>query len=208
MAMIPRRTPLAPADSTSIAHRARLALGVFGVWLAFNGLQIAVNAALTRPAPIPCHRELPVDLTMAVYWTIATGVIAVWHRRLRSRGATGLRLLAAHLPLVALTAIGDMYSTRLSLRVFGGVTPPLPFVAALTYYADFDAISYLAIVAVVDALIARDALRVGERRAARLEGLPAREPCSSRTAQSCASHGLIASDCMAGCWGWGFGTRD
>ena len=157
-----------------VARNVPIAFGVFAVWFAFNVLQFGVAAALARPGALHWERELPVDLTMTVYWSLATGIIALWHRLLRARHLGMLGLAAAHLPLLVVVTVGDMYSARVGLRLFAGITPPLPFIAALTYYADFDLISYVAVVAAVDALMAREALRVGERRAARLEGLLAR----------------------------------
>ena len=154
--------------------RIRVAVLVLAAWVGFGALQISVGAALARPGTTVWSRELLVDLTMALYWSAVSWPIAAWHRRVRGSGRSLLGLIAFHLPLLALVMLGDTFSTRLSLRWLAGVAPVVPFIATVTYFADFDALSYLAVVVVTDAILARDAVQAGERRAVRLESLLAR----------------------------------
>ena len=161
-------------DAGTLARRARITLIVLGSWLAFSALQLSVGAALAKSGDIKWGRELLVDVTMAVYWTAATFPIALWHRHLRASGRGVAQMVLLHLPLLFLVLLGDTYSTRVSVYLFTGVAPVAPAIATITYFADFDALSYLAVVLVADALIARKAVRAQERREARLENLLAR----------------------------------
>jgi hypothetical protein len=158
----------------SIVRSARAVLLVLAVWLAFSALQLAVGAALSKSGDTVWSRELLVDLTMAVYWAAVSFPIAAWHRRIRARSTDALRIVLLHVPLVVIVTCGDTLTTRLSTHYVLGYTLPAPFVATLTYFADFDVLSYLAVVIVVDALMARAAARKEERRAAKLESLLSR----------------------------------
>ena len=155
-------------------RRARIALIVVASWLAFSALQMSVGAGLAKSGDIKWGRELLVDVTMALYWSAATLPIALWHRRLRASGRSVAQMVLLHLPLLLLVILGDTYSTRASVYLLTGAAPVAPAIATITYFADFDALSYLAIVLVTDALIAREAVRAQERREALLENLLAR----------------------------------
>ena len=161
-------------DRGMLGRRARTTLIVILTWLGFSALQMSVGAALARNGDVKWGRELLVDLTMALYWSAATLPIAVWHRHLRASGRGIAQMVALHLPLLLLVVLGDTYSTRASVYLFTGVVPIAPAIATITYFADFDALSYLAVVLVTDALITREAVRAQERRAARRENLLAR----------------------------------
>ena len=161
-------------DGTALRRRVRATALVLAAWLGFGAVQLFVSAALDRSGTTIWSRELLVDLTMALYWTIVTIPIAAWHRHVRARTRSVAGMIVLHLPLVLLVMYGDTLTTRLSLRYLANFTPVAPFIATLTYFADLDVLSYLAVVVVVDAIIARDAVRAGERRAARLESLVAR----------------------------------
>ena len=161
-------------EGGTLARRARITLLVVLTWLAFSALQMSVGAALARSGEIKWGRELLVDVTMALYWSFVTLPIALWHRRLRASGRSLPQMVVLHLPLVFLVILGDTYSTRASVYLFTGASPVAPAIATITYFADFDTLSYLAVVLVTDALIAHDAVRAQERREARLENLLAR----------------------------------
>lgn len=156
------------------ARRARIILVVVASWLAFSALQMSVGAALAKSGDIKWGRELLVDVTMALYWSAATLPIALWHRHLRASGRSVAQMIVLHLPLLFLVILGDTYSTRAAVYLFTGAPPVAKAIATITYFADFDALSYLAVVLVTDALIAREAVRAQERREARLENLLAR----------------------------------
>ena len=147
------------------------ALAVLAAWLAFASIQLSISAAVARSGEIKWGSDLLVDLTMAFYWWIATAPIARWHRHLRDTGRSGGALFLMHLPLLLVVTLGDTFTTRLSLQLFLGVRPPAPFIATLTYFADFDTLSYLAVVIVTDAIMTRAAMRAEEARAVRLESM-------------------------------------
>ena len=160
--------------AASFARRSRIGLIVVAAWLGFSALQMSVGAALAKSGDVKWGRELLVDVTMALYWSLATLPISLWHRRLRASGRGIGQMVVLHLPLLFLVVLGDTYSTRLSVYLFTGAAPLAPAIATITYFADFDTLSYLAVVLVTDALIAREAVRAHERREARLESLVAR----------------------------------
>ena len=162
--------PLA-TGRVSLIRRARALVFVLAAWLAFFALEIIVTAALDHSGATVWGREILVNLTMAVYWTVITVPSAAWHRRLRVSGNGVAVMFALHVPLVVLASLGDTLFTRLSVRYFTGATPAAPFIATLTFFIDFDTLCYVAVIVVVDALIAREAAVAGERRATRLEGL-------------------------------------
>jgi two-component system, LytTR family, sensor kinase len=159
------------ASPSLFVRRARIALVVLAAWLGFSAVQLSIAAAVSQGGEIKWSRELFVDLTMAVYWWVATAPIARWHRHLRRAGRSGVPLLVMHLPLLMLVTAGDTLTTRLSLRLFMGMFPSAPFIATLTYFADFDVLSYLAVVIVTDAVLTLAVVRVEEARAVRLESL-------------------------------------
>jgi signal transduction histidine kinase len=161
-------------EGGTLARRARIGLIVILTWLAFSALQMSVGAVLARSGEIKWGRELLVDVTMALYWSFVTLPIALWHRHLRASGRSLAQMIVFHVPLVFLVILGDTYSTRASVYLFTGASPLVPAIATITYFADFDTLSYLAVVLVTDALIAREAVRAQERREARLENLLAR----------------------------------
>ena len=166
--------PVESETHVMVTRRVRITLIVVASWLAFCALQMSVGAALAKSGDIKWGRELLVDVTMALYWSAATLPIALWHRHLRASALGFAQIVALHLPLLFLVILGDTYSTRASVYLFTGAAPIAPAIATITYFADFDTLSYLAVVLVMDALIAREAVRAQERRGARLEHLLAR----------------------------------
>lgn len=164
-------SPQAMVGPDSLRRPARAVLFVFLAWLGFFTLELLVSAALDHNAKAIWSRQALVNLTIAVYWTLVTVPIAAWHRRLRVAGHGVLRMLGMHFPLLALASLGDTLVTRLSLQYIAGNAPATPFIVTLIFFLDYDALCYLAILVVVDALVARDAALAGERRASRLEGL-------------------------------------
>jgi len=159
------------AGPTLVVRRARVALAVLAAWLAFSAVQLSIGAAVAQAGEIKWGRDLLVDVTMTVYWWIVTAPIARWHRHLRMTGRNGGALIPMHFPLLLLVTLGDTFTTRLSVRLFMGAVPPAPFIATLTYFADFDTLSYLAVVIITDAILTRAAVRAQEARGLRLEGM-------------------------------------
>src|SRR5690242_12940064 len=98
---------VASDDATaSFARRARITLIVVAAWLGFSALQMSVGAALAKSGEVKWGRELLVDVTMALYWSLATLPISLWHRRLRASGRGIGQLLVLHLPLLFLVVLG------------------------------------------------------------------------------------------------------
>ena len=157
-----------------VKRSVRAALFVLAAWFAFGALQVSIEATLEYPATKSSSRDLLLNLTMALYWSAISIPIATWHKWVREHTRALAALVALHAPMVLLAAAGDTLATRLSLHYFAGVTPAAPFIATATYFADFDVLCYIAVVVVADALRARDAMRVGERRAEHLERLLSR----------------------------------
>ena len=152
-------------------RRANGALLCLVAWLAFGLLQTMLARALDPKMSLRWWELFRLDLTLALFWTAISVPIAAWHARVRTQSRGALALIGAHLPLVALVAVADAAALRFVLHYMGGMTLKNPFAVTLTYYADFDVVRYVAVVAVADALLTRRALAERQRLTARLEGL-------------------------------------
>ena len=152
-------------------RRVRGVLFCLGAWLAFGLLQTTLARALDPEMSLRWWELFRLDLALALFWTAISIPIAAWHARVRAQSWGALALIGAHLPVVALVAVADAAALRFVLHYIGGMTLKNPFAVTLTYYADFDVVRYVAVVAVADALLTRRALAERERLAARLEGL-------------------------------------
>ncbi|MFL5616445.1 MAG: sensor histidine kinase [Gemmatimonadaceae bacterium] len=164
---------IATDDHRSAGGRLRGVLLVFAAWSTFTALQLCVSAALSKAGDVHWEREIVVDLTMALYWTAVSFPIAALHRHLRARGAGLGRMILVHLPLLLVVILGDTYTSRWAVELIVGFNPG-PAINTITYFADFDTLSYLAIVIVTDALLARRIVHAEEHRASRLESLLSR----------------------------------
>ena len=164
---------IATDDHRSAGGRLRGVLLVFAAWSTFTALQLCVSAALSKAGEVHWEREIVVDLTMALYWTAVSFPIAALHRRLRARGAGLGRMILVHLPLLLVVVLGDTYTSRWAVELIVGFNPG-PAINTITYFADFDTLSYLAIVIATDALLARRIVHAEEHRASRLESLLSR----------------------------------
>jgi hypothetical protein len=158
---------MAPASS-AIRHL-RAALLVFGVWYAFFASQAAVSHTL-NPAPTSTLGALwKLDAVFALTWAVLSLAIAAWHERVRAGAHTILGVIALHLPVAFLAAAIDAIVARVATAAILGMESRVSFWAILVYYADFDIVSYIAIVAVVEALLARRVLAARQQLTRRLE---------------------------------------
>jgi two-component system LytT family sensor kinase len=139
------------------------------VWAGFFGLQSAMSAALSPGAAGSRLAIVQEDLVLAVLWAGLTVGAAVWHRYARSIAPNLAALIALHVPvLFIITMIDTEVSRMISVHILGS-TRLAPFAASVVFYADFDVVSYLAVVAVTEALLVRGALVERQRLAKRLE---------------------------------------
>ena len=155
-------------------HQWRDAALLLGAWLAFALLETAVAGAVSRGNGEAWRDELRVNLAVALYWAAASLPIARYHRWLRGTRRAPALVVAAHIPSLALAALGATAVTRLAWRWLAGETLVLPFAATLTYYVDLQIVSYVAIVAMTELLGTHRALIERERVAARRESLLSR----------------------------------
>jgi hypothetical protein len=142
---------------------------VLGVWVAFFGMQVVLSFALARRGPAQMISLVEIDLAIAVLWASMSFAIAAWHRRVRALAPNVLALIALHLPTLFLAALADTAVTRVIMLAIDPAREIIGFWAFLVYYADFDIVSYIAVVAVAEALLVRGALVARQQLAKRLE---------------------------------------
>lgn len=138
-------------------------------WGAFFGLQVAMSLALGRRSSVSLVPMIETNVTLAVLWGFLSLAIAAWHRRVRSIATNVWGVFGFHLPLFVVAAIIDTAVSRWTAQVFEHAEIRNSFLASLTYYLDFDIVSYIAVVAVAEALLVRRALAERQRLAKRLE---------------------------------------
>ncbi|MEO7083751.1 MAG: histidine kinase [Gemmatimonadaceae bacterium] len=147
----------------------RVAALLLAVWMAFFGLEATMSAALS-PNPSGSHRALfEIDFAIAVLWASFSPFIALWHKHARASAVTLVGLIALHVPLLVVASLVDCAFTRWLVIVVTGAPPAVAFAATLVHYADFDLVSYFAVVAVAEALLVRRAGVARARIAQRLE---------------------------------------
>jgi LytS/YehU family sensor histidine kinase len=78
-------------------------------------------------------------------------------------------LLALHVPTLVAVSVIDSAISRTLQSVLLSATPTVTFLFTVVYYADFEIVNYLAIVAVAEALLIRRALVERQRLSKRLE---------------------------------------
>ena len=142
---------------------------VLAVWVAFFGMQAVLSIALTRRGPAQLASMLEVDLAIAILWASMSFAIASWHRTARALAPNVLLLIALHLPTLFVAALADTVVTRAVMLAIDPARQITPFWAFLVYYLDFDIVSYVAIIAVAEALLVRGALVARQQLAKRLE---------------------------------------
>lgn len=112
---------------------------------------------------------IEIDASIALLWTVLSAIIAAWHLRARRLSTNLWTLMALHLPLLLAAAWVDAALARWLLPILNPAARMNPMWSLISSYADFDLVSYAAIVAVVEALIVRRALADRQRQTMRLE---------------------------------------
>lgn len=164
------------------AARARTIGLVLAAWLAFFTLWTVVSLSIHRASPNDWAPMFELDESLAIPWTLFTLAIALWHARVRRFTRNPIVVFAAHLPLLALVTLGDAITLRAGIDLFGSVVQ-VPFAATLVYYADFNVVRYIVVVAVTDVVLVRRTMITRERGAARTRGLLARARLDALEAQ-------------------------
>jgi sensor histidine kinase YesM len=142
---------------------------LFFAWLAFYMLQAVMSMALPPRSALAPREWLTIDVTIAALWTALTAVIVRWHAKVRAIAPNLFVTAIAHLPLLVLAAVLDAWLARVVIHALNPSTVAAPFWATVSLYADFDLISYTAVVAISEALTMRRAAAARERRDRRLE---------------------------------------
>jgi two-component system sensor histidine kinase AlgZ len=152
-----------------LLRRLRSTLLLFSAWLAFYQIQAAMGIALAPKNGFSRSGWIEIDASIALLWTVLSAIIAAWHLRARRLSTNLWTLMALHLPLLLAAAWGDAALARWLLPILNPAARMNPMWSLISSYADFDLVSYAAIVAVVEALIVRRALADRQRQTMRLE---------------------------------------
>ncbi len=150
-------------------RRLRSAILLFSAWLAFYQIQAAMGIALAPKNGFSRSGWIEIDASIALLWTVLSAIIAAWHLRARRLSANLWTLIALHLPLLLAAAWVDAALARWLLPILNPAARMSPMWSLISAYADFDLVSYAAVVAVVEALIVRRALADRQRQTMRLE---------------------------------------
>ena len=159
----------APDRRRVTLRRLRSALLLFSAWLAFYEIQAAMGIALAPKNGFSRSGWIEIDASIALLWTVLSAIIAAWHLRARRLSANLWTLIALHLPLLLAAAWVDAALARWLLPILNPAARMNPMWSLISSYADFDLVSYVAVVAVVEALIVRRALADRQRQTMRLE---------------------------------------
>jgi two-component system sensor histidine kinase AlgZ len=152
-----------------LLRRLRSTLLLFSAWLAFYQIQAAMGIALAPKNGFSRSGWIEIDASIALLWTVLSAIIAAWHLRARRLSTNLWTLMALHLPLLLAAAWVDAALARWLLPILNPAARMNPMWSLISSYADFDLVSYAAIVAVVEALIVRRALADRQRQTMRLE---------------------------------------
>ena len=150
-------------------RRLRTLLLLFLAWFAFYMVQAAMSMALAPKSGFSKAGWIEIDASIAVLWTALSLVIAAWHLRARRLAPNIWALVALHLPLFLGAAWADAALARWIIPLLNPAARVSSIWSLISSYSDFDAVSYAAIVAVVEVLIVRRALAERQRQAMRLE---------------------------------------
>src|SRR5689334_7235439 len=157
--------PFSPPSRRTV----RAAAILFFAWLAFYLLQAVISMALPPRSALGPRDWLAIDVTIAALWTGLSAVIARWHARVRSFSPSLFVAVVAHLPLFVIAAVADAWLARVVIHALNPSTTVVPFWATVSFYADFDLVSYAAVVAISEALTMRRAAAAREKRERRLD---------------------------------------
>jgi hypothetical protein len=152
-----------------MTRRFRTALILFSAWFAFYQIQAAMGIALAPKSGFSRIGWIEIDASIAVLWTVLSAIIAAWHLRARRLSPNLWTLVALHLPLLLVAAWVDALLARWMIPLLNPAARMAPMWSLISSYSDFDLVSYVAVVAVVEALIVRRALAERQRQTMRLE---------------------------------------
>ncbi len=155
-------------EARGTTRRLRSVAALLAVWLGFFTLQTAVSRALW-PSTLGMGLVVQIVAMQSVMWTLLSIGVGTWHNRARALAPNVWILLALHVPALVAVSIIDSAITRTLQSVLLGATPTVSFLFTVVYYADFEIVNYLAIVAVAEALLIRRALIERQRLGERLE---------------------------------------
>ncbi len=147
----------------------RAAAILFFAWLTFYMLQAAISMALPPRSALAPRDWLTIDVTIAALWTALSTIIARWHAKVRSFAPNLFVIVLAHVPLFVVAAVLDAWLARVVIHALNPSTASVPFWGTVSFYADFDLVSYAAVVAISEALTMRRVATARERRERRLE---------------------------------------
>jgi signal transduction histidine kinase len=149
----------------------RAASLLVGAWLAFFVLRSASAIPLSpHGLSSAIYRYAEIDAFLALLWWSAFSIaIAAWHGFVRRRTVSLIKVVLAHLPTLVFIALVDCLLGRLAFSLVTGAPLTVPFAATLVYWADFDLVSYLAVVLTTEVLWVRRELAAEQFRARELE---------------------------------------
>ncbi len=155
--------------SRDIVRPLRTAALLLGAWVALFGLEAAMSIAIAPRSTAAAMSLIEIDVGIAVLWTMLSVGIDAWHRRARALAPSMSALVAMHVPTLIIATLIDCVIARYLIEVFTHAPPAAPFMATVVYYADFDIVSYLVVVAVSEALLIRRAALARQQFATQLE---------------------------------------
>jgi two-component system LytT family sensor kinase len=171
------------SDSRTLISRLQLVGLVTSVWLVFGALSTAIAISVEGRPGSKLWLQLLLNVILAIAWTGFTFVVAAWHQRLLASRLSAAQMVLRHVPLAVLVALTDAFILRAIVEILTGTHLRIPFIATAVYYADFDIVRYIAIVAVVDALLVRREVVQRQHIASAMERVLARARLDHLAAQ-------------------------
>jgi two-component system LytT family sensor kinase len=156
--------PTAPRSST-----ARAGLAWLVAWCVFFGALGLMSRAIPMAQRSSVGALIGSEIGAAITWAVLSLAIARYHERVRRATTNLLAVAAAHVPGLFIAAAADVLSSRATSLLFEPASTPVPFLALLVFYLDFDIVAYLVVVAVTEVVQLRRALAERQRQAEQLE---------------------------------------
>lgn len=144
---------------------------IFGAWTLFGLAQVAIQMIAVRPG-LEYHMgtwyAFGQYMPRVWLWAALTPLIESWNRLLRDRYESLPARIALHVPLYILSALAETVVRRSTL-VLAGNPPVLPFYVTFFYFADVEAVRYVASLMLGRVLSATRELNAKERRESALK---------------------------------------
>ncbi len=128
-----------------------------------------MGIALTPKGGLGRTGWMEIDASVALLWTVLSVFIAAWHLGARRVANNVWVLVALHVPVFFAAAWIDAALARWLIPLLSPGAQMNPMWSLISSYAEFDVVSYVGIVAVVETLVVRGALAERQRQAIRLE---------------------------------------